>query len=145
MKKLYSITMVAGLALAISGCTGGTANITTASAAKVDVKEVCSTSKGIDTLLATATAYNTVAKKHGVEFKRLGMSNSQYITETLKASKAGEKTVTLLNKKGKKTKNKVTTQYAAWRACSFAVRALQQEHEAESTWRLAVPGDGFKY
>ena len=145
MKKLYSITMATGLALAISGCTGGNANITTASAAKVDVKEICSESNSISSLLATAKSYNAVAKKNGVEFKRLGMNNSQYITETEKALKAGEKTVTLLNKKGKKTKNKVATEYAAWRACSFAVRALQQSAEAESTWRLAVPGDGYKY
>ena len=145
MKKLYSTALSLGLALSFAGCTGSS-NVSVASSAKVDVKNVCSVkANGIENVLATAATYNKVAKKEGVEFKRLGMSNTQYIDETNKALKAGEKTVTLLNKKGKKTKNKVTTEYAAWRACSFAISALTQKHEAESTWRLAVPGDGYKY
>ena len=178
MKKLYSMTIAAGLALALAGCTGnnvstpsgdkdgdGVANISdqcpnTVAGTKVskdgckiytsildiDVRKVCNVeANGIETVLATAAKYNKTAKAHGVEFKRLGMANSQYIDETNKALKAGAKEVTLLNKKKKPTKNKVSVNYAAERACKFAISSLAQEAEGKNTWRAAVPGDGFKY
>jgi len=117
------------------------------SAAKVDVAKVCDVkANGIDGVLKVAREYNALAKKLGVEFKRKGVTTSQYITDTEAAAKAKAKTVTLkYKKKGKVKKHTFATDYAAWRACHFAVRAVQQVNEAESTWRLAVPGDGFKF
>jgi len=116
-------------------------------ASKLDVKKVCDVkANGIDAVLATAAKYNPEAVKLGLEFKRLGVTNSNYIKTTTAAAKAKKKEVVLeYKKKGKIKKHKMATDYAAWRACSFAVRALQQKVEAETTWRLAVPGDGFKY
>ena len=151
MKKLYSIALASGLVLSFSGCVGGNTNITPASAAKVDVKNICSIEKhGIAGVLANAKTYNAAAKKEGVEFRRLNVNNSALIASVEEALKTGAKTVNPLHhkskaKKIKKSKTKLKTDYAAWRACSFAVRGLQQKHEAESTWRLAVPGDGYKY
>jgi len=117
------------------------------SAAKIDVAKVCDVkANGIDGVLKTAAEYNALAKKLGVEFKRKGVATSQYITDTEAAAKAKAKEVTLkYKKKGKVKKHTFATDYAAWRACAFAVRAVQQVNEAEKTWRLAVPGDGFKF
>jgi len=143
MKKLYSISIAAGLALALSGCGQ---NPSTSSFASLNEKQLCNVEvNGIKAVLATATKYNAIAKKHGVEFKRLGMTTTQYIDETNKSLKANSKIVTLLNKKKKPTKNKVSVNYAAVRACKFAVGALTLEAEGKKTWRAAVPGDGFKY
>ncbi len=75
---------------------------------------------------------------------RLGMKTSQYINGAKNAVKSGSGTVDILNKKKKKT-GVVSTSYAAWRACSFALAALQQADDAKTTWSLAVPGDGYKY
>lgn len=146
MKKLLSLSTIAITALfVLSGCTSTASNITVESASKVDVKNVCSVEgNGIKTVLATATAYNTVAIKNGLEFKRLGMKTSQYISGASKALATGAKTVDIVDKKKKKT-GSVSTEYAAWRACSFSIRALQQSQEAKSTWKLAIPGDGYKY
>ena len=44
-----------------------------------------------------------------------------------------------------KRKNKVSVNYAAERACKFAISSLSQEAEGKNTGRAAVPGDGFKY
>jgi len=116
-------------------------------AVKLDVKQACDVkANGIEAVLATAAKYNPEAVKLGVEFKRLGVTNSNYIKTTTEAAKAKKKEVVLeYKKKGKVKKQKLATDYAAWRACHFAIRALQQKAEAESTWRLAVPGDGYKY
>ncbi len=118
-----------------------------ADATKLDVKKVCDVNaNGIMSVLETAAKYNPEAIKLGLEFKRLGVTNSNYIKTTTAAAKAKKKEVVLeYKKKGKIKKHKMATDYAAWRACSFAIRALQQKVEAEDTWRLAVPGDGFKY
>ena len=117
------------------------------SAATIDVAKVCDVkANGIDAVLKTAAEYNTEAKKLGVEFKRLGVTNSNYIQGTMEAAKAKQKEVTLTyKKKGKAKHQTLKTEYAAWRACHFAVRALQQVNEAESAWRMAVPGDGFTF
>ena len=62
------------------------------------------------------------------------------------ALKSGAKEVNPMHFKGKKrSKTKLAVDYATWRACSFGLRALQQKEEAKTTWKLAVPGDGFKY
>ena len=151
MKKLISVTLsVATATLFLSGCMASTAKAkvmekASSNISKLDIKNECNVEKrGAKKVLATASMYNEIAKKEGVEFKRLGMSASQYIKGTAKALATGSKTVDVLNKKKKKT-GTVTTEYAAWRSCSFAISALQQKEEAKSTWRLAIPGDGFKY
>lgn len=144
MKKLYSLTIAIGLGLTFSpSLASASENILS-----VDVAKVCDVkANGIKTVLATAAKYNKIAKKHGVEFKRLGMTNTQYIDETNKALKAGQKKIKLLDKKGKVDKKlpAVTVEYAAHRACKFAISALTQEAEGKTSWRLAVPGDGYKY
>lgn len=142
MKKLYNVVVATGVAIALSGCVSNEPSI---SEMNLNEKQLCASSNGVASLLETAAKYNKIAKEHKVEFKRLGMSNTQYIDETNKAIAAGEKTVTLLDAKGKPTKNKVTVEYAAERACKFAVSALSQEADGKKTWRDAVPGDGFKY
>ncbi len=148
MKKLYSLVVVSGLALTITGC-GTTTNknvVSTPSFETLDEKKLCNIeANGIEKVLETAKKYNKIPKAEGVEFKRLGMTNSQYITGAEEALKTGAKKVVLLNKKGKATKNSVTVSYAVQRACKFAVSALTQKAEGKKTWRLAVPGDGFTY
>lgn|GEM_PF-639023 len=183
MKKLYSMTIAAGLALALAGCTGnnvstpsgdkdgdGVANISdqcpnTVAGTKVskdgckiytsildlDVRKVCNVeSNGIETVLATAKKYNAIAKKNGVEFRRLNVNNSALITAVDEAIKTGAKDINPLHfkskaKKIKKSKTKLTTVYGAERACKFAISSLTQEVEGKKNWRDAVPGDGFKY
>jgi len=144
MKKLHTILLATTLGL--MGTSALQAGLLE-DASKLDVKKVCDVkANGLDAVLATAATYNAEAVKLGVEFKRLGVTNSNYIKTTTAAAKAKQKEVVLeYKKKGKVKSHKMATDYAAWRACSFAVRALQQKVEAEDTWRLAVPGDGFKY
>jgi len=147
MKKLYSVLAATGLALVMSGC--GSNPVPTPSSDKSEIlneKTLCDVNaNGIENVLATAAKYNKIAKANGVEFKRLGMTNTQYIDETNKALKSGAKKVVLLNKKGKATKNSVSVEYATQRACKFAVSALTQAQDGKNTWKAAVPGDGFKY
>ena len=144
MKKLYSLTIATSLAFLLSGCLGSSSNMDTA-ASNVDVKNVCSVeNNGIEKVLESATKYNAMAIKQHLEFMRLGMKASQYIDSAAAAVKSGAKTVDIVDKKGKKT-GTVSTEYAAWRGCSFALRALQQHEEAQTTWKLAIPGDGYKY
>ena len=116
-------------------------------AAKLDVKKVCDVkANGAEKVIAIAEKFNPEAVKLQVEFKRLGITNRNYIKYTKEAIKAKKKEVDIKYKKKKEEKTKkFPLEYAAWRACTFAVRALQQVKEAEKTWRLAVPGDGFKY
>jgi len=116
-------------------------------AAKLDVKKVCDVkANGLEKVLAVAEKYNPEAVKLGVEFKRLGIRNSVYIKGLKKAIKAKKPEVTLHYKsKGKEKTKTFKTDYAAWRACTFAVRSLQQVKEAQKDYRLAIPGEGFKY
>ena len=116
-------------------------------AAKLDVKKVCDVkANGLEKVLAVAEKYNPEAVKLGVEFKRLGITNSVYINGVKEAIKAQKPEVTLHYKsKGKEKKKTFKTDYATWRACSFAVRALQQVKEAQKDHHLAIPGDGFKF
>lgn len=147
MKKLYSVLAASALALALSGCTS---NEVTAPSSKMDKiplneKELCDVNAhGIETVLASAEAHNAIAKKQGVEFKRLGMTTTEYIAGVKKALETNSKTVPLTNNT-KPTKNSVTVSYAAQRACKFAVSALTQAAEGKKNWRQAVPGDGFTY
>lgn len=134
MKKLLKIAFTASAVLTL-----------TTSLQAMDVKKECNVeANGIKTVVANASKYNAMAKKQGVEFMRLGMKTSQYIDGVNASIKSGSKTVDILNKKKKKT-GTVSTSYAAWRACSFAISALTQAQEAKTTWNLAVPGDGYKY
>ncbi len=138
MKKLLIAT-----ALSIAVANAGLVD----EAAKLDVKKVCDVkANGAEKVIAVAEKFNPEAVKLGVEFKRLGITNRNYIKFTKEAIKAKKKEVVIKYKAKKKEKTKkFPLDYAAWRACTFAVRALQQVKEAEKTWRLAVPGDGFKY
>jgi len=116
-------------------------------AAKLDVKKVCDVkANGAAKVVAVAKKFNPEAVKLGVEFKRLGIKNRQYVKAVEEAVKGKKKEVVIKYKKKKKEKTKkFPLDYAAWRTCTFAVRALQQVKEADKAWRLAVPGDGFKY
>ena len=116
-------------------------------AVKLDAKKVCDVkANGVTKLLEVAKKFNPEAIKLGVEFKRLGIKNREYIKALEEAVKSKSKeTVIKYKKKGKEKTKKFPTDYAAWRACTFAVRALQLHEEGKKTWRLAVPGDGYKY
>lgn len=144
MNKLYTITFAAAIAVMTSGCVSG--NGSTPAVASLDVEKECSVkTHGVAGVLATAKTYNAIAKKKGLEFRRLGVNNSSYISAVEKALKDGSKTVQLIDIKKKKTKDKFTTSYAVERSCKFAITALTQDAESVDTWRLAVPGDGYKY
>ncbi len=116
-------------------------------AAKLDVKKACDVKAiGAAKALEVAKKYNPEAVKQGVEFKRLGITNSKYIKAVEEALKNKSKDAVIKYKDKKKDKTKkFPLDYAAWRTCTFAVSALQEKVEAEKTWRLAVPGDGFKF
>ncbi len=138
--SIKSIAVVAALTLTIANA--GLVE----EAAGLDIKKVCAQSNDAAKLLDLAKKYNAEAVKLGVEFKRLGIKNSNYIKalESSVKSKAKE-TVIKYKKKGKEQTKKFPTAYAAWRSCSFAIRALQLHEEGKKTWRLSVPGDGYKY
>jgi len=141
MKKL-TIKIATSIALLASGLV--TANATEYS--KIDVEKVCSVKdNGISKVVETAKKYNDIAIKEGLEFRRLGVNNSGLIASVEDAIKTGAKEVNPKDFKGKASKTKLETNFAAHRSCKFAIRALQQAEEAKSTWRLAIPGDGYKY
>ena len=114
---------------------------------KLNVAKVCNPqTNSLQSLIDIAKKYNPIAVKVGVEFKRLGIVNRIYIKDTQMAIKKGDKTTVLhYKKKGKAKTKKMATSKAAWRACTFAIRAVQEHKEATKTYRLAVPGDGYKY
>ncbi|NPA27512.1 MAG: hypothetical protein GXN91_00475 [Epsilonproteobacteria bacterium] len=134
------------LAAVAFGVTLGSANLLE-EAVKLDVKKVCDVkTNGLEKVIGVAEKFNPEAIKLGVEFKRLGIRNREYIKYTKEAIKKKQKEAVIKYKeKGKEKSQTFPTDYAAWRACTFAIRALQQVKEAEETWRLAVPGDGFKF
>jgi len=145
MKKLYTLAVSSTIVIALSGCASG---LSTPSKAKsvmdIDTKTACSIEKnGLENVLALAKKYNPIAVKHKVEFMRFGVSTTKYIKGVDTALKTNSKTVSVIGKKKKVQKFDIN--YATERACRFAISALKQEKEAQSTWRLAVPGDGFKY
>lgn len=135
----------AGVKVSADGC-AVSMTLTPEAASKMDQREVCNVEKlGIETVLAHAKQYNEAAIAEKVEYRRLGVNNSDLIISVEEALKTGAKEVNPKDFKGKASKTKLATDYAAWRSCAFALSALQQKHEAKSTWRLAVPGDGYKY
>jgi len=146
MKKLLTMSLTAGIALALSGCTATNApSVSMSDAVKANEKAVCDVkANGIETVIATAKAYNAIAKKEGVEFRRLGINNSSAITAVEEGIKSGAKTVKPLDVK-KKAKQEFDINFAAERACKFAIGALKQKHESATQYRDAIPGDGYKY
>lgn len=143
MKKLTTILATTAAAALITGCTTQPSIET---ATKLDTKVVCSVEKnGIKKVIETAEAYNNIAKAEGLEFRRLGVNNTDLIISVQEAIKTGATEVNPVDNKGKASKTKLETNYAAERACKFGIAALQQSVEAKSTWRKAVPGDGMKY
>lgn len=125
--------------------TFGLVNASASDISKLDVKKECNVEvNGIEKVIATATKYNEIAVKNKVEFMRLGMKASQYIEAVNAALKSGAKNIDIIDVKKKKT-GEVTVEFAAWRACSFAISALTQQEEAKTTWKLASPSDGYKY
>uniref|UniRef100_UPI004047AB95 hypothetical protein n=1 Tax=Aliarcobacter sp. TaxID=2321116 RepID=UPI004047AB95 len=133
------------LATATAFLTFGLVNASASDISNLDVKKECNVeANGIEKVLATATKYNEIAVKNKVEFMRLGMKASQYIEAVDAAIKSGSKNIDIVDVKKKKT-GEVTVEFGAWRACSFAISALTQQEEGKKTWRLAVPGDGYKY
>ncbi len=135
MKKIINLTIAATVALTL-----------TTSLHAMDGKKDCDVkANGITKVIATANVYNDQAKKKGLEFRRLNVNNSDLIISVEEAIKTGAKEVNPKTFKGKQSKTKLETNYAAERACKFAIAALTQDQEAKTTWRLAVPGDGYKY
>lgn len=125
--------------------TYGLTNATASEISSLDVKKECNVeANGIEKVIATAAKYNEIAVKNKVEFMRLGMKASQYIEAVNNSLKSGAKNIDIVDNKGKKT-GEETIEFGAWRACHFAISALVQEEEAKTTWKLAVPGDGYKY
>ena len=148
MKKIQTLTIAALTAMTLSS--GAFAKEDTATvlkeAMKVNVATDCLPGKkSVDQLLETAKKFNPTAIELGVQFKRLGMTTAQYIDQIEKAIRTKSKTITLLDKNGKPTKNKMDIDAAAERACKFAVRALQQYVEADTSYKLAIPGEGYQY
>lgn len=142
MKKIYSLTIASLLGLASVGCANQPSSPINVS--KLDVAKVCNIEKnGLASVLAQAKTYNKIAVKHQVEFRRLGVTNTVAIKGIEAAIKSGSKTIKVVG--NKKKVQSYDLNYATQRACKFSIRALQQEQEADTAWRLAVPGDGFKY
>ncbi len=113
---------------------------------KIDIEKVCDVkANGIKQVISSAKKYNDIAKDKGLEFRRLEVNNSALITSVEEGIKSKAKMVNPKDFKGKKSKTKLEINFAAHRACKFAIRPLQQAEEAKSTWRLAIPGDGYKY
>ncbi len=139
MKKLINLTIAATVALTLSTSLYADNHM-------MDEKAMCDIkANGIEKVIATAKKYNEIAKEKGLEFRRLNVNNSDLIISVEEAIKTGAKEVNPKTFKGKKSKTVLETNYAAVRACKFAIAALNQAEEGKKTWRLAVPGDGYKY
>jgi hypothetical protein len=140
MKKI-----IIKLATATALLTFGLVNASASDISKLDVKKECNVeANGVEKVIATAAKYNEIAVKNKIEFMRLGMKASQYIEAVQGAIKSGAKNIDIVDDKQKKT-SEATVEFGAWRACSFAISALTQDEEAKTTWRSAIPGDGYKY
>ena len=141
MKKL-TLKVVTSIALLSSGFISANAS----DYSKIDVEKECNVkANGKVKVIETAKKYNDIAIKKGLEFRRLTVNNSGLIASVEEAIKTKAKEVKPKSFKGKASKTKLETNFAAHRSCKFAIRALQQAEEAKSTWRLAIPGDGYKY
>lgn len=145
MKKLINLSLATVAMFALTACVSSSSP-SMESAVKEDLKTVCSVEKsGIENVIATAKTYNEIAKAKGLEFRRLDVNNSDLIISVEEAIKTGAKEVNPNTFKGKPSKTKLPTTYAAERACRFAISALVQAEDSKKTWRLAIPGDGYKY
>ncbi|MBU3015471.1 hypothetical protein KO488_11950 [Poseidonibacter lekithochrous] len=141
MKKL-TLKVLTSITLLSSGFLSANAS----DYSKIDVEKVCNVkTNGIENVIETAKKYNNIAIKEGLEFRRLTVNNSGLIASVEEAIKTKAKEVNPKDFKGKASKTKLETNFAAHRSCKFAIRALQQAQEAKSTWRLAIPGDGYSY
>lgn len=139
MKNLLKLTAAVGVAFTLTAC------VSTSPTLPNEKNECSIQENGISDVIASAKKYNEIAKAKGLEFRRLGVNNSDLIISVEEAIKTGAKEVNPKDFKGKTSKTKLETNYAAQRACKFAITALSQAEEAKTTWRLAVPGDGYKY
>ncbi|NPA50613.1 MAG: hypothetical protein GXO02_03170 [Epsilonproteobacteria bacterium] len=113
----------------------------------LDVKDICNVKKhGAKKVVETGIKYNKEAKKLGVEFMRLGIPATLYLKGAKEAiEKKKSEYVIKYKVKKKEKKKKVSLEYGAWRGCVFGVRAVQQYFEAKKTWKMAVPGEGYKF
>ena len=150
MKKIIKISLISAATLLVfAGCatSNSPAPMGKSDVMKLDVAKVCNPeTNSLQSLIDLAKKYNPIAVKEEVEFKRLGITNRVYIKDTQAAINKGSKITELhYKKKGKPKVKKIATSKAAWRACTFAIRAVQEHEEAANTYRLAIPGDGFKY
>jgi hypothetical protein len=145
MRNLYTIAATSIVALALAGCTSS-GGPTPQAAFEMDVEKQCNLKQNsIEDVLANAKTFNAAAIKEKVEFRRLGINNSDLIIAVEEGLKSGAKEVEPKTFKGKPSKQKFDIGYAAERACKFGLSALQFKHEGKSTWRAAVPGDGYSY
>ena len=125
--------------------TSGFQSLSASEISKLDVKKECNVAvNGIEKVLSTAVKYNEIAVKNKVEFMRLGMKASQYIEAVDNALKTGAKNIDIVDDKKKKT-GEATIEFAAWRACSFAISAVTQQEDGKKNWKLASLTDGYKY
>lgn len=125
--------------------TSGFQSLSASEISKLDVKKDCNVGvNGIEKVLSTAAKYNEIAVKNKVEFMRLGMKASQYIEAVDNALKTGSKNIDIVDDKKKKT-GEATIEFAAWRACSFAISAVTQQEDGKKNWKLASLTDGYKY
>ena len=147
MKKTIKISLIWTIAFFMFVSVGELSAANSSDVMKLDVAKVCNPkTNSLQSLIDLAKKYNPIAVKEEVEFKRLGITDRVYIRDTEAAIKKGSKTTELhYKKKGKAKVKKMPTSKAAWRACTFAIRAVQEHIEAAKTYRLDIPGDGFKY
>jgi hypothetical protein len=144
MKKILNLSLSLAAGIFLTACAATSQTSPTYS--KLDVKTECNVkANGIEKVLATAKEYNAIAKQKGLEFRRLEVNNSNLIDAVEEGIKSNAKEVNPKTFKGKKSKTKLPIDFAAERACKFAISALTQAEEAKSTWRMAIPGDGYKY
>ncbi|SKB30676.1 hypothetical protein [Malaciobacter marinus] len=145
MNKLLNISLVSIITIVFGAC-ASSSSPSLSSIKDIDVEKVCSVeNNGIEKVIQTAKKYNEIAKKNELEFRRLGVNNTDLIISVEEAIKTGAKEVNPKDFKGKASKTKLPIDFAAIRACKFAITALTQANEAKTSWRLAVPGDGYEY
>jgi len=107
----------------------------------IDTKVECNVAeKGIETVLATAKKYHKISKERGLEYRRLGVNNTDLIKAIEIRLETGDRVVKPLDFKGKKSKTILDIDFATERTCKFAINSLQNAAEGKKTWRNAVPG-----
>ncbi len=139
MKKLMKLTIATSAALTLTTSLFADHHMMNEKA-MCDVK-----ANGIEKVVATAKKYNEEAKAKKVEFRKQGVNNTDLIIAVEEGIKAGAKEVNPLDFKGKQSKTVIDINYGAERACKFAISALNQAEEGKKTWKMFMPGDGYKY